>query len=296
MIVFSFGASQKTGELRDALWRGCKALAREGLVVVVDEVWAGRYTFFGCNVLEGEFSFPKYERVKAFLRSYAAEILAGLLLESEATEIARLVAREHPYLSPAQQNLISGRVAAELKDDNGVFPVAVRRAMLIDEIAGFLKESFHLILEGFARFRMRAYRSRLCEVIDRCVDEYLAGLAFFDLLQMLRHFVCKRAVRVEEVHVAVSETGKFKIIVCALPAVCREHKETAAMSDRSVSAPWAEIEPGNLLVRLLTLAPHRVTLHGQRIREDCWLIDLIASIFDKGTFRCPGCDLCRELR
>jgi hypothetical protein len=44
-------------------------------------------------------------------------------------------------------------------------------------------------LDGFLSFRLKEYRGRLAEVVDKAVDEYMMDMEYKEFIRVLRYFV-----------------------------------------------------------------------------------------------------------
>ncbi|WP_333594005.1 putative sporulation protein YtxC [Anaerospora hongkongensis] len=294
MKLLSVGLTGISQDITIRLQQDCCSLMHEGFRIAIDEMNRGKYTFIGCNIVEGELSFRNYERVKDSLKNYVAKIVADFILANEEkTIIQRLIERNYHYFSKEEQKIIYDNSLKLLNDSSCCviqdFSAGSRRKRIISRLMEYLDHHHELVVDGFVQFRLKDYRDNLAQIVDKAVDELMLDLEYQEFIRVLRYFINVQEPQVEETHVIIQGTSSFKLLDENGQSIDNQYLDSfdAHYSD--------EINYQDLLITaLIAVSPHHVVLHNPYLPATNELIRTIKSIFEDRVMHCSGCELCKS--
>ncbi|MBP2643382.1 MAG: Sporulation protein YtxC [Firmicutes bacterium] len=291
MKILSLGLTGALEDFRAKLQNDCGALVQEGFRIAIDETNKGHYTFLGCNIAEGELSFRNYERVKNMLKGYVSQRLTDVIINEEKSLLRKIVNNNYRQFNEEECNIILDN-AMKLLQDNGSlleqFNYRERYTYILNQLQEYLTNHHELVLDGFLAFRLKEYRGKLANVVDKAVDAYMLEAEYKEFIQVLRYFVEIQEVQVEEVHVIVDNQGQFTIRDSNGKVINHQYVE-AFMVKKGEEISFEDM----LISALITLAPRYVMIHflgdaGERIAAT------IKSVFEGRVLFCHGCDICED--
>lgn len=292
--LLSVGLTDTTDEVRSRLQHDCISLTQEGFRIAIDEINKGNYTFLGCNVIEGELSFRNYERIKNLLKNYVATILAEMIVTHEEKKlIKRIVDHNYYYFNDSERETIY-RNALNLLESTSVlepsFNFTTRRQNISLKILEYLDTHHELVVEGFINFRLKEYRDKLTELVEKAVDDFMMEIEYKEFISVLRYFVDVQDSRVEEVHVVIDKGGKYRILDSKGKAVGSQYLDNFA------SQCSGEINYEDLLITaLITIAPYNIILHNAPVNASGGvgsIVETIKNVFEGRVVVCSGCEFC----
>lgn len=291
MKLLSVGLTDTTDEVRARLQNDCIKLTQEGFRVAIDEINKGHYTFLGCNVVEGELSFRNYERIKNLLKNYVAAILAELIVAHEEKKIIkRIVEHHYHYFSDHERGIIYHNAIKLLEGSSLLDPAfnyTARREKILVKLLEYLDTHHELVVEGFINFRLKEYRDKLTDMVDKAVDDFMMEIEHQEFISVLRYFVDVQETRVEEVHVVVDKSGSYRVLDSHGKAINSQYLESFAAQSNG------EINYEDLLITaLITIAPYNIILHNASAARRKDIIETIRSVFEGRVIACSGCELC----
>ncbi|MDT8900966.1 putative sporulation protein YtxC [Anaeroselena agilis] len=288
MKILSLGLSGSPDEIRTRLQQDCRTLARDGFRVAVDESSKGNYTFLGCNIAEGELSFRNYEHVKNSLKTFVAQMLAEYIVShEEKTLIRRIINHNYCYFGDQERAAIYDNALKLLEEPGGDFGYTDRRNRILAKIKEYFDIHHELVLDGFLSFRLKDYRDRLTEVVDKAVDEYMLDMEYKEFIRVLRYFVDVQEAQVDEVHIFFGDGDTFKIRDARGRNIHNQCVEPLIMRNE-------EINYEDLLISaLITIAPQNVMLHfSSELGKNHAAVETIQNVFAGRVGICRGCSLC----
>lgn len=294
MKLLSVGLSDTTDEIRSKLQLDCIKLTQEGFRVAIDETIKGTYTFLGCNVIEGELSFRNYERIKNLLKNFVASILAEMIVTHEEKKIIkRIVDHNYYYFSHGEREAIYNNALKLLDSTNLLepsFSYSNRRQDISHKILEYLDTHHELVVEGFINFRLKEYRDKLTDFVDKSVDDFMMEVEYKEFISVLRYFVDAQESRIEEVHVIVDKGGTYRVLDSQGKAVASQYLEHFA------SQCSGEINYEDLLITaLITIAPYNIILHNIQANPangTASITETIKNVFEGRVIVCSGCEFC----
>lgn len=292
MKLLSVGLTGVSQDVTMRLQQDCCSLMHEGFRIAVDEMNRGKYTFIGCNIVEGELSFRNYERVKDSLKNYVAKIVADFILANEEKAlVSRLIERNYHYFSKEEQKIIYENSLKLLADSSSCliqdFSAGERRKRIVSRLMEYLDNHHELVVDGFVQFRLKDYRDNLAQVVDKAVDDLMLDLEYQEFIRVLRYFINVQEPQVEETHVLIYGASSFKLLDANGQSIDNQYLDSfdAQYSD--------EINYQDLLITaLIAVSPHHVVLHNPFLQGPNELIRTIKSIFEDRVMFCNGCDMC----
>ncbi len=259
--------------------------------MAVDESSKGKYSFLGCNIAEGELSFRNYERVKNTLKNCAARILADhIVTREEKTLVRKIINRNYYYFSEQERGAICDS-ALKLLDSEGCsdFGQSTRRNRILVKLQEYFDLHHELVLEGFIAFRLKDYRDRLSEIVDKAVDEYMMDMEYKEFIRVLRYFVDVQEAQVDEVHIVIDGGDTFKIRDSRGRNIHNQYLETLMI--RSEEINYEDL----LISALITIAPQTVMLHFAAVPGKTHpVVETIQNVFAGRVVLCRGCKLCKS--
>lgn len=293
MKLLSVGLTGTTQEIRERLQLDCKTIIQDGFRVAIDEINKGHYTFIGCNVIEGELSFRNYERIKNSMKKHVANMLTEYIILREEKKIVRkIIERYYGYYTEDERKIIYDRTLDLLSGANDVivdFGMKTRCTKILEKIMQYLDTHHELVLEGFINFRLKEYREKLVQTVDKAVDDYTMDLEYKEFIRVLRCFVDIQEPQVEEVHVIIVNSGIYKIVDEQGQTINNQNFENFLMS-REDHINYEDL----LITALITIAPYSVMVHVHESHDATIqnVVDTIKNIFDDRVMICYGCDFC----
>lgn len=293
MKLLSVGLTGTTNEMREKLQADCKTIIQDGFRVGIDEINKGHYTFIGCNVMEGELSFRNYERIKNSVKNHVANMLTEFIVSQEEKRIVEKIISEHySHYNEKERESIYEHTLELLSGENDIivdFGIKARCGNILGKILEYLDSHHELVLEGFINFRLKEYRKKLAQTVDKAADDYMMELEYKEFIRVLRCFVDIQEPQVEEVHVVIVQSGTYKIVDGQGQSLNNHNFENFLLRRED------HINHDDLLITaLITIAPYHVMIHAHDHNEgtEGHVIDTIKKIFDGRVMICEGCDFC----
>jgi putative sporulation protein YtxC len=215
---------------------------------------------------------PLIEQLSPVLADYLMTAYEGMLLN-------RIVKRHYGYLRPDERHaivIIAQKKLAE--NDQSFFDTVIRirrRNLVTRKLADFLNHNNHIILEGFATFRMQEYVKELEEIMDWAVRQYLVEREYQEFIRLLTCFVQMQQPKFHCVHVFAEKDSSFSIY----------DENMERISDHWISE-WADdqadggIKEEDLLISfLISAAPKQVILHNVADIRNKELMETVIQVF-----------------
>jgi putative sporulation protein YtxC len=289
--ILSLGLTGVPDEIRVRLQQDCCSLVQEGFRIAIDETSKGNYIFLGCNVAEGELSFRNYERIKNVLKNYVSNMLADTIVTREEKAMLRkIVKNNYRYFGDEERDIIYRNAVGLLENESGLFGdfnYTARRNRVLVKLQDYFNTHHELVVDGFIAFRLKDYREKLTQVVDKAVDEYMLDLEYKEFIRVLKYFVEVQEAQVEEIHVIIGDGESFRIRDSRGKILNHQQLENY-MAKNGDDINYEDL----LISALITIAPQHVMLHsGGRTSG---VMTTIQNVFEGRVVVCPGCDLCQE--
>lgn len=289
--LLSVGLTGTTQEMREQLQLDCKTMIQDGFRVGIDEINKGHYTFIGCNVIEGELSFRNYERIKNTVKNHVANMLTEfIVLREEKKIVGKIIADHYGYYDEMERQHIYEHALELLSGENDVivdFGITARCRKILEKILEYLENHHELVLEGFINFRLKDYREKLVQTVDKAADDYVMDLEYKEFIRVLQCFIDIQEPQVEEVHVIVVRNGIYKILDAQGKNI-NNHNFESFLVRRDEHINHDDL----LITALITIAPYHVMVHVHEHNDgmEQHVIETIKKIFDGRVMICEGCD------
>lgn len=265
--------------LRESLNREMFALCQEGLAVRIDEWKTGTQTFVSCRCADID------DWTHEVFIYYAARALTGAILSQiEIDWIPRQLRQLHRDLGPKNLEGAVDRIRSLLTQASGT-DWDLPHSQVLLEVMDYLEENASIHLEGFRRFRLKAYHRHIQEEIGKALAEWNAEQEQQEFLELLRYFMAVQESRLDQVDVVLRRNGSFLLLDETHNVIDDEYLEgfVADLSQGSV-------DHGDLLVSaLLTLAPRHIRCHYE---IELPVLNTLKGVFTDGITFCDGCDNC----
>ncbi len=150
----------------------------------------------------------------------------------------------------------------------------------------YLLSQSAVVLEGVRTFLLKDIRLELVEAIDRAVDGHLLNQEYQEFIHLLRRLVAVSRTCQEWVHVRF-ESGTF-----FFEDGFGKRLGEDLIADMLVGRDADETGVDEVLISaLVTLAPHRITVHQGQITSEAR--KTLLEVFEGGVLFCWGCGRCR---
>jgi len=291
--LLSVGLTGTTQELRERLQEDCNTVIQDGFRVAIDEINKGHYTFIGCNVMEGELSFRNYERIKNSMKNHVANMLTEMiLLKEEKKIVGKIIEQHYGYYTKEDRKKIYDHALHLLSNNNEAivdFGITKRCTSILEKILRYLDSHHELVLEGFINFRLKEYRAKLVQIVDKAADDFMVELEYQEFIRVLRCFVDIQEPQVEEVHVVIVKKGMYKIVNVEGQSISNQHFEKFLLQ-REEQINYEDL----LITALITIAPYHVMVHMHECNDATTqnVVETIKHIFVGRVMICEGCDFC----
>ena len=147
-----------------------------------------------------------------------------------------------------------------------------------------------IVLDGFARFRLKRFYEELEKVADYSADEYFRECEYKSFILMLKEFILLQKPLMRVVNIKVENSGRYFI--------CDENFEELSKSyiaelEGIFESSDIFCEDDMLLSALISIAPKKIIIHCEYNIKNKQLFDTIKSVFENRVFVCNGCIFCK---
>ncbi len=293
--AISIGASKKIDELKTELSRDLRCFENHGYTVKMEINPQGKLTFLRCQIQKEKVRRGNEEYAKALFKRYVAQAVSDVILcHWEKQLLLDIIQENYYYFSEAERNSIYhyAAKAIQLDQEEQKIPSAQwlqRRDKILQELLAFLQSSDNIVIEGFIRFRLKAYLQELQEVADQAVDDFLLEREYKEFIQLLQYFVDVQDTQVDKVHVLLKANGVFQLYDAQHEAI-----DSAYLEEFMLELMGNEINYEDMLISaLITLAPEEIEFHLGQGHPPRHTLETIQNVFGDKVKECAGCTLCK---
>jgi len=298
MELIAIGVQDHTDAVRDRLACKVRMLCDKGIEVDMTERSAGPLTFLCFHLRDTGRGIPAGQR--DLVRYHVASALADAIVCDVAKEfVARTVRERYPYFDGAEQEKIVACAAAALARQSGGGDGCAggadrdetsraftrRRSEVLFKVLDYLDTASCLVLDGFVRFRLKAFVEELREAADAAVDDYMIEREYNEFIRLLKYFVDIQEPKLDEVHVVVRPGGLFRLLDSDGKVVDNDYLEGIAPDLVDAEVDYEDL----LMSALISVSPRKIILHLGRGEG---VADTVRRVFEDRVSVCPGCRLC----
>lgn len=285
MSTYTIGTLMVQPEIRENLFNELNFLSREGIKLKFSEKPAGKFHFFNCDF---EVENGSNATSESMFRHYLANVITDLIM-NPVTKTCMHRILKHKYQDfdekDAQTIIENAYVHLQALKEFDV-DAANRHHMVFKEVSQYLLHNSHLYLEGFLRFRLKAYFREMTTAVEKAVENFIMEKEYREFIQLLRYFVEIQEPKIDEVHVLVQSKQE----VYFLDEINQPVKPDQITGILHELEPEVEYEDW-LLSALITIAPRKIVLH---LSANSEMVQTILSVFEPRVFICDGCSMCQE--
>lgn len=198
--------------------------------------------------------------------------IAQFLLHDIKEElISHIIVNEYFYFDePDRQKILDKTMVEALNCDDGKWATYIN-----SRLTECFNEGRVLSIEGFIRFRLKAYIEELKYIIDGAVDEILIDKEYNEFIKLLRYFVEIQEPKIEEVHVLLEGDKKYTLLDSGFREINNDMLEDLAreISDNDIS--YDDL----LISSLITIAPNKIIIHNSNKIKNTELLKTIENVF-----------------
>ena len=152
------------------------------------------------------------------------------------------------------------------------------RDLICDKMEKYLRDNDKIIIDGFIHFRLKEYKLRLSEAVNRSVEEFEVKKEYDNFVNLIRYFIDMQIPLYSMVHLCVEDCETITIL-----------------NDKKVKVAQ-ESNPDLLLDTIISIAPNRIYLHKPEDFVNEELINTIMCIFSGKITVCNGCGICGKIQ
>lgn len=242
---------------------------------VAEEVIGERH-FFECYYDEHE---------TGFMSCFSDLLTDYFFTHVQKQLIPQLIHKLYKSSYPQDIAEIEGRIQ-RLLEQQAQEEIELKRSQVTRQFELWFAENCHLAIDGYVRFRSKAFKRWLSQYVQEAIDEYLLDREYKEFIQLLKYFVSIQTSRFPCVHVVHQPQKKFRLLkedgsmirVNEMDVMFRE------MVGQSFSGE------DFIVGALLSTAPEQVVLHTQT--PELNVIRTLMQIFEERITICAGCSTC----
>lgn len=283
MELFSIGVKDAVSEFRYKLNLLGEKLQGKGYSIQLDEIQRGDTCFLTYQIPKESLSVALCSTLRKKMQNSITEILLDFFIRCEGKKIVRqLVSEKFHYFEEKEQKKLQDYAMKLLLNDEYMKEY---RAYMREELDAYLKFSPEIIVEGFIRFRLKAYRNFLEEVVEEAAENYMNEVEYQEFIQVLKYFVSMNTAQVGVVQILFAEERP--------PSLLDDKGEVLSYRcidfvERKSKEEYEEL----LTSTLINLAPNKIILHRPEVHLNEGFIETLHFIFPGRIGICGGCDLC----
>ncbi|WP_350344399.1 putative sporulation protein YtxC [Proteinivorax tanatarense] len=253
-------------------------LRQEGIGVEVSEDNNGPTTFLGCSVSEKKLTlFQKQKvlkRVSLALAEYIVEVLEKPIVE-------KLVRESYSSLKEREQNKVYLKSLKILREFDEVHNRKEEaKEYISSQVLEHLLNESQINVEGFLRFRLKGYFSKLENFVEQAADDLKLEKEYNDFIRLLKYFISVQQPKEKEVHL-LKKDGFYLLKDSNNEIITKESCLEICGGDGIISS-------------LVTNSPLKVCVHIKDFYSGEELLRTVNSIFDDRVDICLGCSNCSQ--
>lgn len=275
-------------QLYQRLTSALKNLRHRASNILIKTKEGSKYTHLVCEVMLPKFQFRKHSFE---VNAATAEALAEYIIEEVETGlvhtiIERKIGRQNHDEISKIENYCYPLLSGEHPDHflgNG-------RRQRITNVANccreYLEQHNHIALEGFVRFRLKAYVDELKEVVEYAIDESIMEKQYQEFISLLQYFVYIQESKIPMAHLMHQGGQEFLVLDAEMKPIEMEQADglVVEMMDKEMNVE------DMIISTLITMSPQRVFIHTRE--PEAQVIQTIQQIFEDRTQVCTDCALC----
>jgi putative sporulation protein YtxC len=270
-------------EVRDRLNAELNFLTGEGLALELEEAVNPPWSFFILHVPRGKRQGEKGVACRFAVTKAVSDLFVNHV---ESNFVKKFISRSYNYWSASDREDLIERNAENMNKLR-----IVRRNRILQSLYDYLADSNVLMIEGFARFRLKGYWKQLQRMVKRTSQEFMAAKDYLEFVRLLRCFINMQEPKFGEVHIFINAEGTFFLCDEAGEVIRSEHLRTPSFTVNDGEFNYKDY----LLSMLITMAPRSITFHVSDLIWDCDPLQTIQQVFGGRIARCPGCARCKQL-
>lgn len=254
----------------------------------------------GLSAIEISGRLPAFELKKDGERVYTetAQALAEYIIrEEEPRLIRKLIRDEFHYKQEQELEQIIGYCEQMLggsgqSGEDSEKPAAYwrRKEMIAAEIADFIQEQTELHLDGFIRFRLKAYKQELRDIVEYAVDEYVMDRQYQEFISLLQYFVYIQEAKIPFVHLIHKGGNEFMLLNDRMEQINTDDPDAVI----TVELLEKDMNFEDMIVStLINVSPQKIHIHTRE--PETQVIKTISQIFENRVELCGYCRLCQNL-
>lgn len=238
-------------------------------------------------------SFRLREDGEAVFRLAADAVACHVLEEEEGGLLTRLIRKEYDdeddcaKIMTYCRQMLTG-LECDMPPESE--PWQRRKAKVADAVLDYLRENTELHLDGFIRFRLRAYAEELQDIVEYAVDEFVMDRQHQEFISLLQYFVYIQEAKIPFVHLLHKGGSEFSLLNDRMELVETDDSDAVV----TVETLEKDMNFEDMIVStLITVSPQKIYIHTRE--PETQVIKTIGQIFENRVELCDYCRLCVHL-
>ena len=157
-----------------------------------------------------------------------------------------------------------------------------------EEVAAFLENASSISIEGFVKFRLSGFKAYIKNKLDRYEEKLEAVREYDDLILLLKAYVNNLPHCFEVLNINITNSGGYALFDESGNDITEECIKTISERSQITDTSFDDL----LLACVVTAAPEKVVIHGEKWCRHPEFIMLIKRIFEGKVENCDRCKLC----
>ncbi len=191
----------------------------------------------------------------------------------ESKILKRIINKKYPDIP----NAIVSQIIKSKDDDS----LQERRRVVENILKGYFLENEIGNIEGIVTFRLNEYKSKLCDLADKIVDEYYLSREYDDFVDLLKYFISVQNTRAEIVYIVVNDEDMYSVL--------DEEKHDITKEVISDLVPQNEIKyvtyDDLLISMLISIAPKKIIVNNKEKIKNVQLFETVEKVFEKVEYK-----------
>ncbi|MGM0501684.1 MAG: sporulation protein YtxC [Bacillota bacterium] len=284
MAVVSVGSSNYRDCLQQRFAVEAEILKQDNIIIEVNPIKQGDKIFFECSTANGAVIF---QVLKEFIANVLSDIIINYLEIDLLYKLVNVNCKDFNQVEKEDIiNLVLDRLNIAEKGEHQISTKIKRKNKILLEIIDYIEDNKEIILEGFVRFRLKKYLTKLEVTVKKALEEYKVEKEYKGVIHLLKYYLDAQQETNKLVHVIKINEHRFELL---------DQQKNIIENPFFNKSIFKELEQrleyeGLLMRALITIAPQEIIIH---FKEPVELVKKLEEVFAKQISICLGCSYCK---